>query len=116
MLFASLIVIFATCHLSDEENGLFAAVRELFARLLAHVRALDRHVTELERQITGWHKSEERSRKLEKSARHWAAYRQCPRGHHRGCHSLPAWSPVGPVGRLVPRQHLTGEDPLARHQ
>ena len=66
MLFASLIVIFATCHLSDEENGLFAAVRELFARLLAHVRALDRHVTELERQITGWHKSEERSRKLEK--------------------------------------------------
>ena len=45
---------------------MFAAVRELFARLLAHVRALDRHVTELERQITGWHKSEERSRKLEK--------------------------------------------------
>ena len=52
--------------LSDEENGLLASVRELFARLFAHVKELDRHVNELEQQITRWHKSNEQSRKLEK--------------------------------------------------
>jgi transposase len=50
---------------SDEENGLLASVRELFTRLLAHIRELDRQVTELEQQITQWHKKDERSRKLE---------------------------------------------------
>jgi transposase len=38
--------------LSDEENGLLASMRELFTRLLAHVKELDQHVTELEEQIT----------------------------------------------------------------
>src|SRR5919199_3116629 len=34
--------------LSDEENGLLASVRELFTRLLAHIRELNQQVTELE--------------------------------------------------------------------
>jgi transposase len=52
--------------LSDDENGLLASVRDLFTRLLAHVKELDRHVTELEQQISQWHKNNEQSRKLEK--------------------------------------------------
>jgi transposase len=51
---------------SEDENGLVASVREPFTRLLAHIKELDRQVTELEQQITQWHKREERSRKLEK--------------------------------------------------
>jgi transposase len=54
--------------LSDEENGLLDPLRNLFARLLAHVKELDRQVTELERQLTHWHKSNAQSRKLEKGA------------------------------------------------
>jgi transposase len=47
---------------SDEENGLLESVRALFTRLLGHVKELDRHVTEVEQQITRWHKSNEYSR------------------------------------------------------
>src|SRR5581483_4154439 len=47
------------------ENGLLESVRDLFTRLLGHVKDLDRHVTEVEQQILQWHKRDERSRKLE---------------------------------------------------
>ena len=42
---------------SDDENGLLESVRDLFTRLLGHVKELDRHVTEVEQQILPWHKS-----------------------------------------------------------
>lgn len=94
--------------LSDEENGLLASVRELFARLLAHVQDLDRHVTELEQQITQWHKSDERSRKLEKvpgigpiTASALVATIGDAKAFQHG-RQLAAW-----LG-LVPRQHSTG--------
>lgn len=94
--------------LSDEENGLLASVRELFARLLAHVKELDRHVTELEQQISQWHKSNERSRKLEKvpgigplTASALVATIGDARAFQHG-RQLAAW-----LG-LVPRQHSTG--------
>jgi transposase len=94
--------------LSDEENGLFASVRELFARLLAHVKELDRHVTELEQQITRWHKSNERSCKLEKvpgigpiTASALVATIGDAKAFQHG-RQLAAW-----LG-LVPRQHSTG--------
>jgi transposase len=51
---------------SDDENGLGESVRARFTRLVAHVKELDRHVSALEQQISQWHKSDERSRKLEK--------------------------------------------------
>jgi transposase len=51
---------------SAEENGLLESVRNLFTRLLGHVKELDRQVSELERQILQWHKSHDQSRKLEK--------------------------------------------------
>lgn len=94
--------------LSDDENGLFASVRELFTRLLAHVKVLDRHVTELEQQITQWHKSSDRSRKLEKvpgigpiTASALVATIGDAKAFQHG-RQLAAW-----LG-LVPRQHSTG--------
>jgi transposase len=93
---------------SDDENGLLASVRDLFTRLLAHVKELDRHVTELEQQITRWHKSNERSRKLEKvpgigpiTASALVATIGDAKAFQHG-RQLAAW-----LG-LVPRQHSTG--------
>src|SRR5215510_5539451 len=93
---------------SDDENGLLESVRDLFTRLLGHVKELDRHVTEVEQQILQWHKSNEQSRKLEKvpgigpitaSAR-VATIGDATAFHHG--RQLAAW-----VG-LVPRQHSSG--------
>ena len=47
----------------DELPGLF---RELVLRLLAHLKDLDRQVSELEQQINAWHRSNALSQKLEK--------------------------------------------------
>jgi transposase len=95
----------------DDENGLLAALRDLFTRLLAHVKELDRHVTELEQQITNWHESNEQSRKLEKIP---------------GIGPITASALVAPIGDakafrhgrqlaawlgLVPRQYSTGGKP-----
>jgi len=51
--------------LEDAENGLPASSRQLFARLLAHFKELDRQVGELEQQIKTWHRQSEASRRLE---------------------------------------------------
>ena len=93
---------------SDDENGLLESVRHLFTRLLGHIQELDRQVTELEEQITQWHKKDERSRKLEKvpgigplTASALVATIGNARGFHNG-RQLAAW-----LG-LVPRQYSTG--------
>ena len=93
---------------SDDENGLVASVRDLFTRLLGHVKEWDRHVTELEQQLTRWHKSTERSRKREKvpgigplTARALVATSGDAKAFQHG-RQLAAW-----LG-LVPRQHSTG--------
>jgi hypothetical protein len=51
--------------LEDAESGLLGHSRELFARLYAHFRELDRQVGELERQIKAWHRGNTASRRLE---------------------------------------------------
>jgi hypothetical protein len=51
--------------LEDAENGLSHASRELFARLYAHFKELDRQVAELERQIKVCHREDPASRRLE---------------------------------------------------
>jgi transposase len=93
---------------SDDENGLLASVRDLFTRLLGQVKEVDRHVTEVEQQIIQWHKSEERSRKLEKvpgigplTASALVATIGDAKAFQHGC-QLAAW-----IG-VVPRQYSTG--------
>jgi transposase len=93
---------------SDDENGLLESVRDLFTRLLGHVKELDRHVTEVEQQILRWHKSNEQSRKLEKvpgigpiTASALVATIGDATAFRHG-RQLAAW-----VG-LVPRQYSTG--------
>lgn len=51
--------------LEDGENGLPGMMRELLARLGEELRALDRQVGEMERQIKLWHRENEQSCKLE---------------------------------------------------
>jgi transposase len=51
--------------LEDGENGLPGTTRNLFARLVGHLRELDRQVKELEVQITAWHHQNAASRRLE---------------------------------------------------
>lgn len=94
--------------LSDAENGLLASVRDLFTRLLGHVKELDRQVSELEQQIIQWHKGDERRRKLEKvpglgplTASALVATIGDAKAFQHG-RQLAAW-----LG-LVPRQHSSG--------
>jgi transposase len=51
--------------LEDAENGLSGVSRSLFARLLAHFRALDREVKELEHEINSWHRENADSQRLD---------------------------------------------------
>ena len=97
--------------LEDGENDLPDTLRQLLARLMAHFRILDQQVTDLEKQITLWHRGDEDSCRLADipgigpitasalvasigDARCFASGRQ-----------MAAW-----VG-LVPRQHSSGGKP-----
>jgi transposase len=51
--------------LGDAENGLPGISRELFSRLFAHFRELDRHVKEIDTQIHAWHREDASSRRLQ---------------------------------------------------
>jgi len=51
--------------LEDGENELPGMMRQLLERLGEELKALDKQVGELERQITLWHRDNEQSRKLE---------------------------------------------------
>jgi transposase len=51
--------------LEDGENGLPGMMRELLTRLGENLKAMDKHVGELEQQIKLWHRQNERSCKLE---------------------------------------------------
>src|SRR5690606_12793073 len=81
---------------------------DLIARLLAHLRELDRQVTELEAQIKAWHRSNEDSRRLEEvpgigpitASALVASIGDIK--HYRDSRQLAAW-----LG-LVPRQHSSG--------
>ena len=54
--------------LEDGENGLSGMMRQLLARLGEELKALDKQVGELERQIKLWHRENEQSCKLEEIA------------------------------------------------
>ncbi len=51
--------------LEDADNGLPGITRELFVRLFAHFKDLDRNVAELERQIRAAHREDDASQRLE---------------------------------------------------
>lgn len=51
--------------LEDGENGLPLAMRQLLARLVAHLQRLDQQVGELEKEIHQWHRGNEASTRLE---------------------------------------------------
>ncbi len=97
--------------LEDAENGLSGMSRELFARLLQHLRHLDAQVQALEAQIQAWHKEDEASRRLEQipgigplTASALVASIGNARTFKNG-RQLSAW-----LG-LVPRQHSSGGKP-----
>ena len=98
--------------LEDGENELPGIFRQLLARLVDHLKELDRQVVELEKQIQRWHRESEASRKLE----------QIP-----GIGPLSASALVATIGDakqfenarqlaawlgLVPRQHSSGGKPM----
>ena len=94
--------------LEDAENGLLHVSRELFARLYAHFKELDRQVGELEQQIKASHRENPTSRRLEAipgigplSASALAASIGDAKAFRNG-RQLAAW-----LG-LTPRQHSSG--------
>jgi transposase len=94
--------------LEDAENGLPDSMRALFARLLAHVRALDGEARALEQEIRAWHREQAGSQRLEAipgvgplTATALAASLGDARAFKNG-RQLAAW-----LG-LVPRQHSSG--------
>jgi transposase len=100
--------------LRDPENGSLDSVCARFARLLVHIKELDRQGTDLEQPIPHWHKRNDHSRKLEKVPGIGPVTRQAlvaTRGdatafqHGR---QLAAW-----LG-WVPRQQSTGGKPRLR--
>jgi transposase len=97
--------------LEDAQNGLSGMSRELFARLLEHLRHVDAQVQELEAQIKAWHKEDAASRRLEQipgvgplTASALVASIGDARNFKNG-RQLSAW-----LG-LVPRQHSSGGKP-----
>jgi len=94
---------------SDELTGAF---RLLIERLLDQLKVLDRHVHELEAQITAWHRANPMSRRLERipgigpiTASALVASMGDARNFHNG-RQVAAW-----LG-LVPRQQSSGGKPL----
>jgi transposase len=97
--------------LGDAENGLSGMSRELFVRLLEHLRYLDEQVQALEAQIKAWHREDAGSRRLEAvpgigplTASALMASIGDARSFKNG-RQLSAW-----LG-LVPRQHSSGGKP-----
>jgi transposase len=97
--------------LEDAENGLPGMGRELFDRLLEHLRHLDAQVQALEAQIKAWHRQDAASRRLEAvpgigplTASALVASIGDARNFKNG-RQLSAW-----LG-LVPRQHSSGGKP-----
>ena len=98
--------------LEDGENELPGTFRQLLARLVDHLKELDRQVVELEKQIQHWHRESEASRKLEQipgigplSASALVATIGDAKQFKNAC-QLAAW-----LG-LVPRQHSSGGKPM----
>ena len=94
--------------LEDAENGLAGMSRELFARLLEHLRHLDTQVLALEAQIKAWHRQDAASQRLERipgigplTASALVASIGEAKNFKNG-RQLSAW-----LG-LVPRQHSSG--------
>jgi len=94
--------------LADAENGLSGSSRELFARLFAHFKELNRQVVDLEQQIKAWHRESTTSQRLEAipgigplGASALAASIGDARAFKNG-RQFAAW-----LG-LVPRQHSSG--------
>jgi len=97
--------------LEDAENGLPGAFRQLLRRLGENLKAMDRQVGELEREIGLWHRGNEASRRLDAidgigpiTASALVATVGDARSF-KNARQVPAW-----LG-LVPRQESTGGKP-----
>jgi transposase len=97
--------------LEDAQNELPPMSRELFARLLEHLRHLDAQAQAIEAQIKTWHREDAASRRLEAvpgigalTASALVASVGNAR-HFKNARQFSAW-----LG-LVPRQHSTGGKP-----
>jgi transposase len=102
--------------LEDAENGLSGMSRQLFARLLEHLRHLDAQVQALEAQIKAWHREDAASRRLEEVPGIGPLTARRAGGEHRGCEELQERSAtlrlagIGAAAALQRRQtHLTGD-------
>lgn len=100
--------------LEDGANGLPGMMRQLLARLGAHLKELDRQVQELECQIQVWHRQNPASRKLAEvpgigplTASALVATVGDARSF-KNARQLPAW-----IG-IVPRQDSSGGKPTLR--
>jgi transposase len=98
--------------LEDGENELPGVFRQLAARLGAHLKELDRQVSELEEQIQRWHRENEASRRLARipgigplTASALVATIGDAK-QFKNARQLAAW-----LG-LVPRQHSSGGKPM----
>jgi transposase len=94
--------------LEDGANGLPGLMRTLLSALLAHLKALDQQILELERQIVAWHRRNKDSRRLERiggigplTASALVASIGDPKNFNNG-RQAAAW-----IG-VVPRQDSTG--------
>ena len=85
--------------LADAENGLLGTSRELFARLYARFKELDRQVDELEQQIKAWHRDSAESRRLEAIPGIGPTERECAGGEHRGCEGIQERPAAGSLAR-----------------
>ena len=94
--------------LEDGENDLPGLVRELCERLGENLKAMDRQVAELDRQITLWHRDNEQSRRIEAIAGIGPLIASAfvatvgEAKSFRNARQVPAW-----LG-MVPRQDGTG--------
>jgi transposase len=94
--------------IEDASNELPGSFRQLIARLLEHLKLLDRQVDEIEAQIKAWHRTNEASRRLEQvpgigplTASALVATAGDAKNFDNGRH-FAAW-----LG-LVPKQHSSG--------
>ena len=94
--------------LEDGANGLPGLMRTLLSTLLAHLKALDQQIQELEREIVAWHRRNADSRRLERiggigplTASALVASIGDPKNFKNG-RQVAAW-----IG-VVPRQDSTG--------
>ena len=92
----------------DAENGLPGMSRELFVRLLEHLRHLDVQAKQIEQQIKDWHQNDADSRRLETIPGIGAITASALVASIADIHAFKNARQLAAWLGLVPRQHSTG--------